>query len=110
MPDPGKRALLRTLRETEARWWALGWIGGLLLVCYGPILYLLGKNWAADQDMGHGFFVPIVAGFVVWQRRATLAQLPLQPNIWGLVIVAVSGLQALAATLGAELFTARLAF
>jgi exosortase len=91
-------------------WRLAAWIGALLLLCYGPILYRLVVNWATDQDMGHGFFVPLVAGFIVWQRRDTLKHIPREPNIWGLAIVALAALQALAATLGAELFTARLAF
>lgn len=89
---------------------SLLWIGILLFLCYAPILYRLVLNWASDEDMGHGFFVPIVAGFVVWQRRHLLASLPAAPNIWGLVLVIFAAFQALAAMLGAELFTARLAF
>jgi exosortase len=86
------------------------WIGLLLFLCYAPILYRLVLNWASDEDMGHGFFVPVVAAFVVWQRRRELASLPVKPNAWGIVLVAGAGLLALAATLGAELFTARMAF
>ena len=39
-----------------------------------------------------------------------LAEIPREPNVWGLVLVIYASLQALAATLGAELFTARIAF
>jgi exosortase len=89
---------------------SLLWIAILLFACYAPILYRLVLNWASDEDMGHAFFVPVVAGYVVWQRRNLLASLPLTPNIWGLVLIIFAAFQALAATLGAELFTARLAF
>jgi exosortase len=60
--------------------------------------------------MGHGFFVPVVVAYIVWQRRRQLASIPREPNTWGLIIVIAAALLALAATLGAELFTARLAF
>jgi exosortase len=85
-------------------------IGALLLLCYGPILYRLVMNWSSDADMGHGFFVPPLAGYIVWQRRKLLSELPREPNGWGLLLIIFAGFQALAATLGAELFTARLAF
>ena len=98
--------LLRT--NTELR--ALVWFGGLLLLCYGPILYRMGVQWATDDDMGHGFFVPVVAGFIVWQRRASLPLVQCQPNGWGLALVILAAFQVLVANLGAELFTARLAF
>jgi exosortase len=70
----------------------------------------MGVQWATDENMGHGFFVPLVAGFIVWQRRHTLATLPVRTNYWGLALVVWAALQAIVATLGAELFTARVAF
>jgi len=45
----------------------------------------------------------------VWQRRRELLALKVQPNGWGLVLVGMSGLRLIVATLGAELFMARLA-
>ncbi len=62
------------------------------------------------SDMGHGFFVPIVAGFIVWQNRRELLALTPSPNWWGLVVVLYGALQLYIATLGAELFLARTAF
>jgi exosortase len=70
----------------------------------------MGVQWATDENMGHGFFVPILAGYIAWQRRNILAAIPRRPNGWGLVLVVWAAFQALAATLGAELFTARLSF
>ena len=94
----------------RSSWNTVLWFGVLLILCYGPILYRLVLNWAQDEDMGHGFFVPILAGYIAWKRRDVLAKIPRVPNTWGLLLVIFAGLQALAATLGAELFTARLAF
>ena len=67
-------------------------------------------QWNYDPDMGHGFFVPLIAGFIVWQRREELMAIKPTPNWWGLLVVAWGGLQLLIATLGAELFTARMSF
>ena len=86
------------------------WFGALLIVCYAPILYRLGRQWANDEDMGHGFFVPIVALYIVWQRRATLATLKPEPNYWGLVLIAWGAAQMMLGTLGVELFLARTSF
>jgi len=97
-------------RSARVSWQPIAWFGGLLILCYAPILYRLGVQWATDEDMGHGFLVPIVAGFIAWRRRDILAATPRQPSGWGLVLVVFAALEALAATLGAELFTARLAF
>ena len=95
---------------SRTSWQPIVWFGLLLILCYWPILYRMVAQWATDEDMGHGFFVPLVAGFIVWQRRRVLAAIPRKSNIWGLVLVIFAAVQATAATLGAELFTARLAF
>jgi exosortase len=88
----------------------IAWFGVLLLAGWAPILYRMAHQWATDENMGHGFFVPLVAGYVVWQRKEDLAATPIKTNNWGLALVIFGGLMALVATLGAELFTARLSF
>jgi exosortase len=91
-------------------WRPVAWYGGLLILCYAPILYRMAVQWATDEDMSHGFFVPVVAGFIAWQRRRTLLSIPREPSGWGLALVIFAAFQAVVASLGAELFTARLAF
>lgn len=94
----------------KVSWRTIAWFGALLILCYAPILYRMAVQWATNEDMGHGFFVPVVAGFIAWQRRHILLATPRQPNGWGLFLVIFAALEATVATLGAELFTARLAF
>jgi exosortase len=94
----------------QISWPLVAWFGGLLLLCYWPILYRMGHQWATDENMGHGFFVPIMAGFIAWQRRNELLATPRHPNVLGLLVVVFGGLLSVAATLGAELFTARVSF
>ncbi len=91
-------------------WLSIIWFGALLIACYAPILYRMASQWANDENMGHGFFVPLVAGYIVWERRAQLAATPIKTNWWGLAIVVFGGLLSVVATLGVELFTARLSF
>jgi exosortase len=98
------------LRAERLPWVAWVWCGALLLASYAPVLWRLVRQWDADPDMGHGFFVPLVAGFIVWQKRAELLALKPAPNWWGLAVVLYGGLQLWIATLGAELFLARTAF
>lgn len=98
------------LRSTTIDWASIAWFGALLILCYAPILYRMGVQWANDENMGHGFFVPIIAGYIAWQRRETLAAIPVRSNKWGLALVVWAAFQSLAATLGAELFTARVSF
>lgn len=90
-------------------WVPIAWFGVLLILCYAPVLKRLVAQWATDGDMGHGFFVPLVAGYIAWQRRDELLAAPPVPNWWGLAVLVWGALQLFFATLGAELFLARTA-
>jgi exosortase len=107
---PLARAAKLQSSPAKISWLPIAWFGALLLLCYAPILYRMAVQWSTDADMGHGFLVPLVAGFIAWQRREALLATPRHPNAWGLALVIFAALEAFAATLGAELFTARLAF
>jgi exosortase len=87
----------------------VAWLGLLLLACYAPVLKALIEQWSVNADMGHGFFVPLAAGFIVWQQRDELLAIKPKPNWWGLLVVVLGGLQLIVATLGVELFLARTA-
>src|SRR5579864_8954209 len=90
-------------------WTALGWFAMLIALCYWPVLVRLVAQWNNDEDMGHGFFVPILAAYIAWQKRAEFFAVPAKVNWLGLALVIYAGLQLCVATLGAELFLARTA-
>jgi exosortase len=102
--------VLESPSKNKLPWPSIAWFAILLAACYAPVLRALVRQWNGDPDMGHGFFVPLIAAWIVWQRREELAEIKPQPNRWGLVLVLWGGLQLVVATLGAELFSARLAF
>jgi exosortase len=96
--------------RNQLPWPTILWFFAILVLSYAPLLRGLVRQWINDEDMGHGFFVPVIAGFIAWQRRDELMALDLKPNPWGFLIVAISSVQLVIATLGAEIFTARLSF
>ena len=89
-------------------WEATAWIGILLIVCYFPVLARLFTQWMDDPNMGHGLFVPVIAGYIAWQSRDKLMAIP--PSWLGLLVVIYASVQLLIGTLGAELFLQRTAF
>ncbi len=91
-------------------WAAIAWFGILLIIAYFPILKHLVEQWATDPDVGHGFFVPLVFGYIAWGRRETLMALPWKPAWWGIALLVWGFLQAYVGLLGAELFLQRSAF
>jgi exosortase len=91
-------------------WVKTAWFAALLFASYASVLWHLVHQWDRDPDMSHGFLVPLVSAFIVWQRRYELIALKPQPNWWGLAVVLYGMFQLYIATLGAELFLARTAF
>src|SRR5260370_16812673 len=102
--------VLKFPSKNKLPWTGIAWFGVLLIACYLPVLRRLVHQWNYDPDMGHAFFVPLIAGFIVWQRRDELAATKPKPSASGLLVVAWGGLQLFIATVGAELFTARTSF
>jgi exosortase len=91
-------------------WPAVAWFGILLIAVYFPILRKLVVQWSSDDDVSHGFFVPVVAGYIAWQRREKLLSIPWKPAWWGIALLVWAGVQAYLGMLGAELFLQRTAF
>lgn len=90
-------------------WGTIIWVIAIVIVAYLPVILALSKQWIDDEDMGHGFFVPLVAGYIAWARRDDLAKAEIRPNYWGLAIIAWGSFQLLLGTVGAELFLQRTA-
>jgi exosortase len=81
-----------------------------LVYCYAFALRGMFEQWRTDEDMSHGFLVPIVILWIVWRDRERFKTLPTQPSWWGLALLAsAAGLQFVAA-LGVGLFAGSLAF
>lgn len=88
-------------------WAPIVWFGALIVVVYLPTLRALVMQWATDEDVGHGFFVPIVAGYIAWTRREMLMSMEWKPAWWGFAVLAWGLAQSVVGLLGAELFLQR---
>jgi len=88
-----------------------GWQGLLLVAVlfalYAPVLRILADQWYRDADYSHGFLVPVLSAFLIWQRRDKLRQIPRRPSLWGLLVVLMALSLLFLGSLGAELFLAR---
>ncbi|MFH0925332.1 MAG: exosortase A [bacterium] len=79
----------------------------LFLLLYYPIFPLLIHQWFNDSKYSHGFLIPFIAGYLLWQRRSELMKVSLLPTNWGAVIL-ISGLFFyILGHIGGELFTMR---
>ncbi len=84
--------------------------GAALLVCYAPVLRGMFGQWLHDEDMSHGFVVPVVILWILWRERERWRTLNSEPNWRGFALLAAgAGLQFVAA-LGVGLFAGSLGF
>lgn len=102
-------ALQQDPQKQSIPWGTLAWLALMLVVLYAPVLVRIVKEWAEEEDMGHGFFVLPVVGYIIWQRRDELAKIPIRPHWFGYVLIVLGFLQLLAGTLGADFFVMRTA-
>lgn len=50
------------------------------------IAYMVGI-WMADENYGHGFFVPIISAFLIWRKSDRLLGMDLRGSWWGLLLI-----------------------
>jgi exosortase len=67
------------------------------------------KDWSINDNYSHGFLVPLIAGFMIWQKREKLADLKISYNNWGLIVIVAGMSIYLLGNIGAELFLMRFA-
>ena len=82
-------------------------IAALVIVLYAPILMQMVMQWWQDPDYGHGFFVPLFSGYVLWRQRGQWMKGIINPSNFGLLVMLGAVGLLLAGSLGAELFTSR---
>jgi exosortase len=90
-------------------WWRglrLGLVAAFLYL-YATVLPPLITDWLEDPNYSHGFLVPGLSAYFVWDRRQKLARLRPQPHWGGLVLLWFGLGLLLLGHLGAELFLMR---
>lgn len=91
--DKIKIALLLSL-------WALAFI---------PVYPELVSDWLSHSDNSHGFLVPLIAGYFIWQRKERLKSAVIGHSMWGGVLLFTSLAVYAASYAGGLAFPARVA-
>src|SRR4029077_5564843 len=82
----------------------------VLCVCYASTLRGIFKQWWTDEDMSHGFLVPLVILWVIWRERDRWRALPAEPSWWGFALLAAAACLQFAGALGVGLLVAAVSF
>jgi len=91
-------------------WATVAWFGALLLILFAETVFGMAHEWFNNEEMGHGLFAPVIAGYVVWQDRERILATRLNPSYLGLVLVVGGFLGMIVGIRGADFFIARISF
>lgn len=80
---------------------------GLLAMLYYPILYPMVVQWNDDPDYSHGFLIPFITAYFIWERRQHILACPPQPDRLGVVLIGIGLSILLIGLVGAELYMQR---
>ena len=95
--------------ERSFPWVAIVWFLALVLILFLPVIRPMVQEWIEQEEMGHGFFVPVVAGYIIWKERESIMREPVKPYWGGLLLVLWGFFQMLLGFAGADFFVARTA-
>ena len=63
----------------------------LFITCYHDVLtWMYGRYVSADSYYSHGFIIPFISGFLIWQRREELKGKEAEISLWGLLLITFS--------------------
>ena len=81
-------------------------LGGVYHSIFGGMV----MQWYNDPDYSHGFLVPLISGYFIYQRREDLKKTLVSPYTPGLLVIIMGVLLLIIGYKGTELFTMRLSF
>jgi exosortase len=76
---------------------------------FGHTLVKLVKDWSQDDNYSHGFLIPFITAYMIWQKKDKLSEYALKASNWGLLIMGMGMVLHIVGNIGAELFTMRFA-
>ena len=83
-------------------------IAGLLIFLYQEVLWGLGSDWNNDPDYSHGFLVPFLSVYFIWERWKVLTDETPSPSIWGIGLLSFGLFSLVVGLIGAELYVQRM--
>ncbi len=79
----------------------------LFLSLYYRIIYEMGIVWADDPNYSHGFLIPFISLYLLWERRDVLRKIEVKSCWLGLPVLILGLFVLVIGKVGAEYFTMR---
>jgi exosortase A len=75
---------------------------------YWKTLYEMVMDWYIDENYSHGFLIPLITGYIIYQRRRDIDMTKANSSNWGLIIALTGLMFYFVGNIGGESFTMRL--
>lgn len=95
------------MNPTYNRYLSIGMVALSFIALYYHVIYKMVHDWSIDDNYSHGFLIPVISGYLIWQDKKRLSELPIKPSNSGLILLLLSIMFFVATYVGAELFTMR---
>jgi exosortase len=86
----------------------------VLVVCLGVTYYStfteLASEWMRDPEYSHGFLIPIISLYFIWQRRSEIKERLASPSTIGLPLIILGLTLLVFGNVASESFTVRISF
>jgi len=82
-------------------------IAGFVVFLYREVLWGLGSDWNNNPDYSHGFLVPFLSAYFIWERWNALSDETPSPSIWGIGLLSLGLFSLVVGLIGAELYVQR---
>jgi len=102
--EPG--AVVRS--QSRLPWLALAVSVAGALALYIPVIAGMAADWIEFPSLSHGFAVPLISAYLLWNKRRLLAEAPVEGSLTGLPVVVLALGMLVLGSLGSESFIARL--
>lgn len=79
----------------------------LTSLLYLPVLKDLVNDWSNDPNYSHGFIIPFMSAYLIWEMKNKLASIEIKPSFAGVFVVVFGVLFYYLGDIAAELFTMR---
>jgi exosortase len=94
--------------QSRLPWLALAVSVAGALALYIPVIAGMAADWIEFPSLSHGFAVPLISAYLLWNKRRLLAEAPVEGSLTGLPVVVLALGMLVLGSLGGESFIARL--